>query len=108
MNSQVIIEKIMEKMQAVDPAERTIFVIYQFHFTKADGTPSKSFVFDLKDLKIYEGTTDKADGEVTIIDEDFYALVSKKMSLDEYIASGKAKMSGNVSDLKKLVEKYHI
>lgn len=63
---------------------------------------------DLKDLKIYEGTTDKADGEVTIVDEDFYALVTKKMSLDDYISSGKAKLSGNTSALKELIEKYHI
>ncbi|XP_055852892.1 uncharacterized protein LOC129916783 [Episyrphus balteatus] len=107
MNSQVIIEKIVEKMKAVDPSKRTIFVIYQINFTKADGTPSKSFVLDLKDLKIYEGKVDNADGELTVVDEDFYALASKKISFDDFVASGKAKMSGDLSALKTLVEKFY-
>lgn len=43
-------------------------------------------VFDFKDLNIYDGTTDSADAEITISDEDFYLVGTKETTFDALLA----------------------
>lgn len=42
-------------------------------------------VFDFNNLRIYEGTTDKADVHVNVSDEDFFLIGTRKCTAQELV-----------------------
>ncbi|XP_055852911.1 uncharacterized protein LOC129916797 [Episyrphus balteatus] len=107
MKSQPIIDKIVEKLQTIDASNRTTFLIFQFNFNASDGSLLKSFVLDLKDLKMYEGTAATPDSEITIGDEEFFMWATQQITYDELKANDKVQINGNLEAVMKLMDKFH-
>lgn len=92
MKCDAVINKIKERVAAVDPNNRKVVGVFQLKIKAADGV--HDWVVDLKDLKVYEGTA-AADGTIAISDEDFIAVGSKQISVADANAQGKAEITGD-------------
>ncbi|XP_017493967.1 PREDICTED: uncharacterized protein LOC108382085 isoform X1 [Rhagoletis zephyria] len=106
MKSEPIIEKIRNKLKDSNPDRRTVLSVFQFNITDTDGKLIKSVVFDFKDLNIYEGTTDAADAEVIISDEDFYLVGTKQTTFDVLLAENRAVVKGDAKAIDKILGKF--
>lgn len=107
MKSQPIIDKIVAKLETIDASKRTTFLIFQFNFNNADGSLLKSFVLDLKELKMYEGTANSPDSEISVGDEEFFLWATNQITYDELKSNDKVKITGNLEAVMKLMEKFH-
>jgi SCP-2 sterol transfer family len=58
-----IFAKIEARLAKIDPADRKVLHVYKFVFTDDSGAVVKTWILDLKAVKLYEGTTD---GEITL------------------------------------------
>uniref|UniRef100_A0A034WDL9 SCP2 domain-containing protein n=1 Tax=Bactrocera dorsalis TaxID=27457 RepID=A0A034WDL9_BACDO len=106
MKSECIIEKIRNKLKDSNPDRRTVLSVFQFNFTDADGKLIKSVVFDFKDLNIYDGTTEAADAEITISDDDFYLVGTKETTFDKLVSDKKAVVKGDMTAIDKMLGKF--
>ncbi|XP_067629555.1 uncharacterized protein euc [Eurosta solidaginis] len=106
MKSEAIIEKIRNKLKDSKPDQRTVLSIFQFNLTEADGKLLKSVVFDFKELKIYDGTTDSADAEITITDDDFYMVGTKATTFERLLAEHKVTVKGDMGAIEKILAKF--
>ncbi|XP_053945451.1 uncharacterized protein LOC128854955 isoform X1 [Anastrepha ludens] len=106
MKSEQIIEKIRNKLKDSNPDRRTVLSVFQFNITDANGKLIKSVVFDFKDLNIYDGTTDSADAEITITDDDFYMVGTKEITFDSLLAENKALVKGDTTAIDKILAKF--
>ncbi|XP_017478185.1 PREDICTED: uncharacterized protein LOC108367975 isoform X2 [Rhagoletis zephyria] len=101
MKSEPIIEKIRNKLKDSNPDRRTVLSVFQFNITDTDGKLIKSV-----DLNIYEGTTDAADAEVIISDEDFYLVGTKETTFDVLLAENRAVVKGDAKAIDKILGKF--
>ncbi|XP_017493969.1 PREDICTED: uncharacterized protein LOC108382085 isoform X2 [Rhagoletis zephyria] len=101
MKSEPIIEKIRNKLKDSNPDRRTVLSVFQFNITDTDGKLIKSV-----DLNIYEGTTDAADAEVIISDEDFYLVGTKQTTFDVLLAENRAVVKGDAKAIDKILGKF--
>ncbi|XP_039960159.1 uncharacterized protein LOC126767813 isoform X2 [Bactrocera neohumeralis] len=101
MKSECIIEKIRNKLKDSNPDRRTVLSVFQFNFTDADGKLIKSV-----DLNIYDGTTDTADAEITISDDDFYLVGTKETTFDKLVSDNKALVKGDMTAIDKMLGKF--
>lgn len=53
-----IFKKIEGRLAKIDPAERKVLHTYKFVFTDDAGAVVKTWILDLKDVKLYEGTVE--------------------------------------------------
>lgn len=70
---------------------KSINGVFQFKITGAG-----EWVVDCKDAKVYEGTTDSADTTLEVTDEDFEAILSKKLNPMMAFSMRKLKVTGNL------------
>ncbi|XP_053945452.1 uncharacterized protein LOC128854955 isoform X2 [Anastrepha ludens] len=101
MKSEQIIEKIRNKLKDSNPDRRTVLSVFQFNITDANGKLIKSV-----DLNIYDGTTDSADAEITITDDDFYMVGTKEITFDSLLAENKALVKGDTTAIDKILAKF--
>nr|XP_014085828.1 uncharacterized protein LOC106614560 isoform X2 [Bactrocera oleae] len=101
MKSECIIEKIRNKLKDSNPERRTVLSVFQFNFIDTDGKLIKNV-----DLNIYDGTTDAADAEVTISDDDFYLVGTKETTFDKLVSDNKALVKGDMTAFDKMLGKF--
>lgn len=93
MKCDAVIDKIKARVAAIDKANQKVVGVFQLNIKAADGV--HTWVVDLKDLKVYEGTAANADGTIAISDEDFIAVGTKQVSVADAAAKGVAEVSGD-------------
>ena len=65
-------------------------------------SPNSEWVIDLKEGKVFKGTTPKPDVTLSLKDQDFQDLMSGKANGQQMFMSGKIKFKGNMALLMKL------
>uniref|UniRef100_A0A1Q3FR71 Putative sterol carrier protein-2 like-3 variant 1 n=1 Tax=Culex tarsalis TaxID=7177 RepID=A0A1Q3FR71_CULTA len=115
LKSDLIWDKLNERLAQVDPANRTFKVILLVHLRK-DAATAKSVVLDFDSLKIVEieqGASGSADypaerfeATVEIDDGDFFLVATKEVTFKELIEQGKTKVTGNKEAFVTLDEKF--
>lgn len=104
MRSDAIIEGMKTRIAGVDPnGPRTIFGIFQLNITTTDKI--HSWIIDLKNLKVSEGTASAPDATITVFDDDLVLLCTKKLTVDDAFASGKLKIAGDTALANALLSK---
>jgi putative sterol carrier protein len=58
-----IFKKIEDRLSKIDKSDRKVLHTYKFILTDDSGAVQKTWILDLKDVKIYEGTVD---AEITL------------------------------------------
>jgi 3-hydroxyacyl-CoA dehydrogenase/3a,7a,12a-trihydroxy-5b-cholest-24-enoyl-CoA hydratase len=94
-NSFLVLQHYVEKNPDL---ARKVQTVFQFKITN----PDASWVIDLKQGKVYEGTDPKADTTLEIADADYLAMASGKANPMALFSGGKLKISGNVMASQKL------
>lgn len=101
MKSAEFIEKIKERFNGIDKnAERKCPGVFQFNIVAADQT--KILIMDLKNLEMNDSTTLPIDATITISDEDFYLMGTKKLSGKDAREQGKITCTGNLELVEKM------
>ncbi|XP_038118062.1 uncharacterized protein LOC6048171 [Culex quinquefasciatus] len=115
LKSDLIWDKLNERLAQIDPTNRTFKVILLVHLQK-DAATVKSVVLDFDSLKIVEiergasGSGEYSAGRfeatLEIDDEDFFKVATKEVTFKELIEQDKAKVTGNKEAFITLDEKF--
>lgn len=62
--SDEVFKRIATRLEKIDPANRTLLHVYRFIMTDDAGATLKTWILDLKAVKLYESTTEE--GECTL------------------------------------------
>lgn len=104
MKSQAIINKIIERVAAIDPSsDRTVLGVFEYKIKTDDGV--YKFYMDLKNLKTGESTSEKIDVTIETTDDDFVFVSTQKLNAKDAIAQGKMTVTGNMELAEKLFAK---
>ncbi|XP_055698513.1 sterol carrier protein 2-like [Phlebotomus papatasi] len=99
--SDAIIEKIKVRLTKIDPNNRQVEHVYKFNIT-VGGKVAKTWVLDLKNVKVFEGDSPDVECSVTVSDEDFFAMGSGTLSTKDALAQDKIDVDGNLELVGKL------
>ena len=93
-----VIDKVRARVASVDPSgRRQVSGVFQLN-VRAAGSADKtsSWVGDLQQLTVSEGSTPTPDITVDIDETDFLQIGARTLSLTDALAAGKVHISGNV------------
>ncbi|GAB0096511.1 sterol carrier protein-2 [Sergentomyia squamirostris] len=99
--SDAVFEKIKLRLTKIDPANRQVENMYKFNIT-VGGKVAKTWVLDLKNVKLFEGDSPDVECTVTVSDEDFFAMGSGTLTAKDAMAQDKLDVDGNIELVFKL------
>jgi len=101
LKSQVIFDTISNKLKENPELGKKVNAIYQFNL-KADNGQTVSYVVDLKNNIVKQGTVSNPDCTITVSDSDYFDMAMGKLTSQNAFVQGKLKISGNILLAQKL------
>uniref|UniRef100_A0A1L8DZ90 Putative sterol carrier protein 2 n=1 Tax=Nyssomyia neivai TaxID=330878 RepID=A0A1L8DZ90_9DIPT len=93
--SDAVFEKIKLRIEKIDPANRQVENIYKWNIT-VGGKVAKTWVLDLKNVKLYVGDSPDVECTITVSDDDMYALGTGGLTAKDALAQDKLDVDGNI------------
>ncbi|XP_058813824.1 uncharacterized protein LOC131677798 [Topomyia yanbarensis] len=94
LKSDEVFAKIAKRLESIDPNNRTIEHVYKFKITKS-GKVVKSWILDLKNVKLYE-SEDAAEATLTMEDDIMFSIGTGALPAKEAMAQDKMEVEGQV------------
>ncbi|XP_058467750.1 SCP2 sterol-binding domain-containing protein 1-like [Malaya genurostris] len=94
LKSDEVFAKIAKRLEKVDPSNRQVEHVYKFNITK-DGKVVKSWILDLKNVKVYESSAE-AEATLTMDDEIMFSIGTGALPAKEAMAQDKMEVDGQV------------
>ncbi|XP_059610851.1 non-specific lipid-transfer protein-like 1 isoform X2 [Phlebotomus argentipes] len=93
--SDEVFEKIKVRITKIDPANRQVEHVYKFNITK-DGKVAKTWILDLKNVKLFPGDSPDVECTLTMSDDDFYAMGTGSLPAKDALAQDKLDVDGDI------------
>lgn len=81
IGSEEVFKKIEARLLKIDPNDRKVLHVFKFTITDESGTALKSWILDLKEVKVYEAKNNEP-GEVTLTMKDSTMVAITNGTLD--------------------------
>uniref|UniRef100_A0A182JWR3 SCP2 domain-containing protein n=1 Tax=Anopheles christyi TaxID=43041 RepID=A0A182JWR3_9DIPT len=94
LKSDSVFERIAKRLETIDPNNRQVQQVYKFRIQQ-NGTVVKTWVLDLKAVKLTEGDS-PAEATLTMEDDIMFALGTGAMPAKEALAQDKLDVEGQV------------
>ncbi|EAA08376.4 peroxisomal multifunctional enzyme type 2-like [Anopheles arabiensis] len=94
LKSDPVFERIAKRLESIDPNNRQVQQVYKFRIQQ-NGTVVKTWVLDLKAVKLTEGDG-PAEATLTMEDDIMFALGTGAMPAKEALAQDKLDVEGQV------------
>lgn len=94
MKSSAFFEKIRLRLSQSPEVHKFEGGVFQYDIKSDDET--LTVILDLKNRLFTETTKEKVDAVITLTDEDFVLMVTKKLSGTDALEQGKVTITGNV------------
>lgn len=96
VKSDEIFKKIEARLAQIDPANRTVLHVFKFVITDDSGKVLKTWILDLKAVKLYESATDAAEVTLTLSDSTFTDICTKKLDSIKALNDDLVAVEGNM------------
>jgi putative sterol carrier protein len=90
-----IIKKIEARLAKIDPNDRKVLHTYKFILTDDAGTVVRTWILDLKNVKVYQGT-DAAECTLTMKDSVFFQICTGALDSTKALNDDLIDVDGNL------------
>lgn len=93
--SDEIFKKIEARLAKVDASDRKVLHVFKFVITDESGAPLKSWILDLKTVKVYESTSE-AEVTLTLKDSTMVAICTGALDSTKALNDDMIDIDGNL------------
>lgn len=97
-----IFKRIQGRLDKIDPANRTILNVFKFVLTDDSGAVVKSWILDLKNVKLYESATDEGECTLKLKEATMVAICSGQLDSTKALNDDLIEVDGNLELLQLL------
>lgn len=97
-----LFKRIQERLTKIDASKRTVLHVYKFILTDDSGATVKSWILDLKNVKLYESATDEGECTLKMKESTMVAICTGQMDSTKALNDDLIDVDGNLELLQLL------
>ena len=96
VQSDEVFKKIEARLTKIDPTDRKVLHVFKFVITDDSGTVLKTWILDLKQVKLYESSTDEAEVTLKLSDSTMVDITTGKLDSTKALNDDLIDVEGNL------------